>query len=388
MAKVSDVVDLETTDDEPITSLPDTAAGDESHSGIVKDAMDDAALEAAIAEVAETDGEVSIEDLRRVTGDLAKDMSDEDLMKAFKDAQSGDESAEGAAVVEKLPFPIYDAKGVKIEDPSKVTLSDVLTGKVQIGYSAMGKEQRKALTDILRVASNGHYNEHKMTSLMSERQQAYTQLQDLRKEHETWANDRKIWESALSAFVTGKQEPLQNLIKAYQAELGKMPPAGSPEAANPAVDEAQMRAGYDFVLGTIIPHATKLAEEYGAKQDEITRAILHLIEQEPAEFMTREKIDAIMQYEVVTLLENAGYAKGATPAVKPVAQADGNSEMAELKAQVQQLLAAQANAPVTRLRNKGKPPASGKGSVAGAGESMPQFKNRAEMKEYLQSRSS
>src|SRR2546428_5854969 len=196
MAKASDVIDPE-TQDEPITTEPTQSRDD-----IRAAALEDAGVEAegtegvvedfdtVLEEVAAKE-DVTVEDLRRVGGEDADDLSDDELLAEWKKAQEGDEV--------KLPFPVYDAEGNKVTDISKLTLNDLLTGKVQIGYQAMGKEQKKALIDLIRTASLGHYNESKMANVMAERSAAYQTLQQLRAEHDAWGRDRQVWDRVLAA---------------------------------------------------------------------------------------------------------------------------------------------------------------------------------------------
>lgn len=384
VAKVSDVLDAD-EQLEPTTSLPEHAGGAAPGRAAIREAaFEEATGEAAeeqpaelteedvnalVDELAQKD-EVTADDLRQLAGAEAEGMSDEELLAAYA-------KAEKAEAAPELPFPVYDAQGNKI-DPTKLTLEDLLSGKVQIGYQAMGKEQRKALTDLLRVASNGHYNEHKMASVLAERAHAFEQLQKLRGEHDTWAKDRQAINKALEAAINGNAEPLQRLIVAYQQALGQSPMEAPTDDA--AMREAEA-AGQQFFMTTIVPSAYKLAQEYGADAQEVTNAVMGLIQQEPAEFLTREKIDAILQYEVPRMLEDAGYARNgqAAPAVDP-----RDERIAALEKTVLELKAGTVNKATQQVRERARrAPAAGGGSVSSAGEAAPAMKSREDMKKWL-----
>jgi len=382
VAKVSDVVDLE-QQDEPVTELPEHAVSDKSRDGLRQAALeegieaasgaDESAVEETVDETVERlaeKEELTVADLRELAGKDAEGLTDEQLIAEYEKAEKAGEY--------KLPFPVYDVQGNKIDDVSKLTVQDLLDGKVQIGYNAMGKEQRKALADVLRVAANGHLNESKMATTLAERNQSYERLQEIRKEHEQWAADRKVWQAALNAAAAGNVDPLQRIINAYVTESGRV----DATPASPETDRALEAAGQQFVLTTIVPTAYKLAADYGADATEVTNAILAAIQNEPVEFLTREKIQQIMEYEIPSLLEQNGYARNGA-----VAQADGGgsnplaAEVAALKARLQELTADKANSRTAALRRKA--PAAGGGSVSSAGDSMPAMKSREDMKRWL-----
>ena len=383
MAKVSDVIDVPQSD-EPVTNLPSHAGGASQDKYALREAALEEGVEAAggaepatidddaaIETLAEQEEEPSVAQLRELAGKDAEGMSDDELVAEYEKAK-GEEAF-------KLPFPIYDAEGNKVTDVNKLTLEDVLSGKVQIGYNAMGKEQRKAIQDILRVAANGHLNESKIATTLAERNQVHAQLQDLKKQHEAWAADRQTWDKVLNAAVRGNVEPLQRLIQAYMTDdptIGQQPRA--------QVDDASAEAaGQQYILNTIIPQAYKIAAEYGADGTEVTQEILRLIQQEPAEFLSQAKIEAILQHEIHVALETAGYTRNGTP---PQAQApNGNEELLKrldtMQKELLELKAGKENAATQQVRRKA--PAAGGGSVSSAGDSMPVLKSREDMKRYL-----
>ena len=382
MARVSDVIDVD-PNAAPVTTLPDHAGG----VGQSRDALRAAAMvegvaaageeavverdEDAIAEdLSQQEEEPTAEQLRALAGADAKGLTDEQLVAEYEKAKAAEEF--------KLPFPVYDAEGNKITDVSKLSLKDVLSGKVQIGYNAMGKEQRKALHDILRVAANGHLNESKIATTLAERNQVHAQLQDLKKQHESWADDRKTWDKVLNAAARGNVEPLQRLIQAYVA--GSDAPPVVDEAAS-AQDAQLDTAGQQYILNTIIPAAYKTAAEYGADPTEVTNAIIGLIQNEPVEFLTQAKIESILNHEIQAELERVGYSRGAAAPVTAPAQDALLQKLESMEKQLLELKAGKVNAGVAAVRRRAPP--AGSGSVTSAGEAMPAMKSREDMKKWL-----
>lgn len=377
MAKITDVVDNEELSQDTHDAAPD-------HGSIVNDAMDSATLDASLQELASKEGDLNVSDLREALGDDVLGMDDAELLKLWNDAKNGAEKPEAeAAAATDLPFPLYDDKGNKVTDISKVTLQDLFNGKYQVAYQAMGKEQRKAFKDLVRNASLGHYNESKMSTLQGERQRAMEMLSDLRKEHEAWGTDRKTWNQVLNAYVQGNPKPLEHLLTKYVTELGKEPTQVTPGSISQETVELE-RQGNEVFSTYVVPQAYAIAQEYGANAQEVINAAKQLINQEPAEFFTKEKLDNILNHEIRVLLEDAGYSPNGKGAVATPANDPRDKQIEELRNSIAEIKASQANSTVQRARAKVRTaPSAGGGSVSGAGESMPNMRNRADMKKFL-----
>lgn len=374
---------------EPQVDLPPTASGEGTHGDLVAEAMAEAERNARLGELGE--GDFTSAQLREALGDAAEGLSDDELMAEWQKAQAAGAKPEDGSEEEEKPeatsepvklegFKLYDAQGNEIVDPTKVSALDLLTGKVQIGYNALSKEQRKNLRDLTRVASLGHYNEQKMTTVLAERQQAMQRAHEASQKITQYEADRRVWDQALTALVNGNGEPMQRLALAYQQALQSMP--NQPLAAPTADQDAEFSAaGQQFFSETIVPRAQELATQYGANAIEIAQYIVHMCEQE-GEFLTREKIDAILQYEMPAILEQNGYAAGAAaPASNGADPRD--AEIAKLKAQVQEILATQKNNSTQNIRTKGKKaPPSGRG-VPPATITVPEMTSRQDMLKYL-----
>lgn len=382
MAKVSDVIDVERTTGEPVTTLPERGTG--THEDIKSEAYAEGELEATIDEIASMEGELTADDLRRVGGADAEGLTDEELLQAYKRAEAahgrlGDTGTDEATKPLELPFPVYDAQGNKV-DPTTLTLEDLVSGKVQIGYNAMGKEQRKAFNDILRVAANGHLNESKMATTLAERNQSVEKLRAVQTEHEAWAKDRKSWTQVLDAAANGNVKPLEVLIRKYAEELGRGP---TETATAPGQDDQAMeQAGHQYFMQQILPITNQIAQDYGADASEVANAVLEAIQNEPSEFFTKEKLDGILQYDLPALLEQNGYSRNGSAPVQ--GQPDLAETVAGLQKEILALKAGSVNATTAavRGRNRNAPPAGG-GSVGTAGDSAPSFKNREQMKKWL-----
>lgn len=372
--------------DAPVTSLPDHAAGEKTltRQEQIDQALSEGGQEAIVDQLATKEGELTIEDLRKLPG--AEGMTDEQLKAEWANAVKS-VSGEGTEEVEavKLPFPVYDKQGNKVE-ADKVNLADLLNGNLQIGYNALGKEQRKTLTEALRNASMGHWNEQRYNLTVQERNQVAQELAELKKQASQFSGERKTWDAALTALSMGNIEPMKRLAQAYQNAVTNVPnvPEGMMSAEQVRADQELFAQGQQFINQTIVPAGIEIAQRYGADAKEVLGAIEWFLKQEPAEFLTKEKIDSILQYEVPQLFESNGYTASES---KPNVSQGGN-EVSELKKTVEALqarIAGTANEKTQQAREKSKkaPPAGG-GVTPGAGDSMPSFKSRSQMKAWMQ----
>lgn len=359
---------------------------------LYNEALSEGVEEAVLNTLAEKE-ELTIDDLRQIPG--SDEFSDEELMAKWKEIEAQEAgSGEGEEEVEayKLPFPIYDKDGNKLEALDKINLKDLLDGNLQVGYSALGKEQRKTMAEALRNASLGHFNEQKYNTALAERNQIFERFQAHDKQLKQYAEERKVWDAALTALAMGNIKPMEQIAKAYQAALMQQPQ--TPQAGMIPISQVQeeqelMAKGIEYINTTIIPKGYEIAQSYGANPQEVINAIKWYLEREPAEFLTREKIESIINYEVPSLLERNGYSANGQPAAQPsVTGNQSSNEVAELKKQIaalQTTVAEKANGKTEQLRNKQRkiPPAGG-GAIPSAGDSMPNFKNRQQMKAYMQ----
>lgn len=335
--------------------------------------------------------ELTISDLRQIPG--SEELTDEELMAQWKEieAQEAGSGEEEEVEAYKLPFPIYDAEGNKVDALEKINLRDLLDGKLQVGYSALGKEQRKTLSETLRNASLGHFNEQKYNTALTERNQIFERYQAADKQLKQYTEERKVWDAALTALAMGNIKPMEQIAKAYQAALmqqPQVPQAGMVPISQVQEEQEQIARGIEYINGTIIPKGYEIAQQYGANPTEVVNAIKWYLEQEPAEFLTREKIESIINYEIPSLLERNGYNASGQVQVNTNTQQTSNNEVEELKKQVaalQSTIAQTSNKRTEQVRSKQtKIPPAGGGATPSAGDSVPSFKNRNQMKAYMQ----
>lgn len=359
---------------------------------LYQDALSEGVEEGVLAALADKQGDLTIDDLRQIPG--SEDFTDEELMAQWKAIEAKEGKAEGETEGEieayKLPFPVYDKDGNKIDALEKIDLKDLFDGKLQFGYNALGKEQRKTLGETLRNASQGHFNEKRYSDTVLERNQVYEKLQAAQKQVDQYTNERKVWDAALTALAMGDIKPMQAIAQAYQKALLQQPQ--TPQAGMIPVTQVQqeqelMAKGVEYINNTIVPKGYEIAQRYGADPKEVLNAIQWYLEKEPAEFLTQEKIENIINHVVPALLEENGYSVANSGSVQGNQQT-GTNAIEELVKKVEALqakLAATANKETEAIRKKqSKIPPSGGGAVSPAGDSMPSFKNRQQMKAYMQ----
>jgi len=395
--ELQEVEPVESTEgDEPQTTLPDRPSGQtRDRQDIIDETMDEgvreASAEAVIDDLSDTTAhpELTVEDLRKIPG--AEDMTDAEIRtewnKAVAQAQGGQASGEAAATgaTVKLPFPVYDAQGNKIEALEKISVADLFDGKIKLGYNANGKEQQKTLAEALRNASMGHFNEAKYNTTLEERNRVASQVAELKSQVDNFNTQQKTWDAALTALAMGNIEPMKRLAQAYQQAITSMPQAapGMVPISQVQAEQQQVADGQRFINEVIVPNAMEIAKKYDADPKEVANAIETLIRRDLG-FLTKEKIEQIIQYEVPALFEANGY----TASAVPTGQAQAPDKVAELEktvAALQSRIAAGANQATqqTRAKQKKAPPAGG-GATPGAGDSMPSFKSRSQMKLWMQ----
>ena len=375
-------IQTDTTPDLP--SHPGGVSKDrqELREAALDEAGESASQENVVDQLAEKEGELTVEDLKRLPG--AAGLSDEEItaewQKAVK-AETGQASQQDGESF-KLPFPVYDAQGNKIDALEKISVRDLLEGKLQIGYNALGKEQRKTLTEALRNASMGHWNEKQYNTTLEERNRVRDELNTANERVAKFTAMSQKWDAALTALNMGNIGPMKQLADAWgkqltdvQQEIPGMLPQAQVEQ-----ERQEVAAGNQFIQSTIIPASVEIAQRYGADLKEVQGAIEFFLRRDMG-FLTRDKINDILQYEVPQLFETNGYSSNSP-------NRNGNqSDVAELRKTVEALqsrIADKANSQTESVRTKlKKAPPSGSGATPGAGDSMPSFKSRAQFKAYM-----
>lgn len=371
--------------------LPASAAGSTGHDTLVDEAFQEGELGARLGELPEKDVYTAAE-LRGALGDTAEGLTDEELVAEWQKAvaaKSGEAESVEEGEEEEVPaqepvklegFKLYNEKGEEIADPAKVSIVDLLTGKVQVGYTALKGEQRKNLRDLARVASLGHYNEKIVVDLRTERAQAMQRAAAAEAKAAEHLSIQRQWDAALTALVNGNAEPIQRLAAIYQQKLAQ---GGTTAAEQPT---GQQDAEYDAIGQQVfnehvVPRAQELATQYGANAIEVAQYILYLCEQE-GEFLTPAKVEAILQYEMPAILEQT---YGSASSVVTPKEDPRDAKIAALEKQMAELTATTKNAATERLRNKNKKaPPVGSGSTPSGGETIPEgaLKSRQAYKDW------
>ena len=161
----------------------------------------------------------------------------------------------------------------------------------------MGKEQRKALTEVIRNASQGHFNESRYNTVQGQYRDVATKLQQREAEIKKFEEDRQVWNSALTAISMGDSSKLAAIINAFKSSLGKtgITPEGFVPQDQVAAERAQAEAGMQFWTNEIVPAAYDVARNYNADPKEVQNAVKWYVENEPN--LTRERLDEIIQIE-------------------------------------------------------------------------------------------
>lgn len=355
----------QTDDSQVIDKLTKPVEDDESQQAEPQSDVDDEADESDISTVVEelaSKEELTLADLRKLPG--TADMSDEELQAAWADANKPEP-------VKPDGFKLYAEDGTEIADLNGMSAVDFL--KHQFGYSVRGKEQKKAFKDLLRTAVNGHYNEGKVQSLVSERDLALNTSREVAARVAQFEERERLVVYALRQLQQGNEQPIRELLTRMDQPL---PPVqqqtvSAEQAQN---DAAGQRVWYEVV----VPRVNKMAEQYGLSPDQVEQVVAEAIRAEPGEFLTEDKLEDILGYEVPQRLEGLQTRNG-----------DGNSaELKRMAAELATLKAQMKNAATDRKRNRNKKLPSGgrgRGALTAGNDLMPDeaVASRAAMKKWL-----
>ena len=344
------------------------------------DALAEGEREAVIEELSGKD-DITLDDLRRLPD--VKDLDDESLQAAWDEVRG--ESAKPATPAPQRSWRLY-RDNAEITDTKAISLDDVFDGKVQFGYTAMGKEQRKAFTDMLRVAQYGHLNESKLSRAEQNAKVSYENWKKFEAENSKHREREKLLDFALDSYLRGDNRPLEQLLKNYSDARSRFPVSTPP----PSNDSERRMAGQQVYYEVVVPRARDLAQRYGAPEKEISDVIMQIINSEQPEFFNQERFRQILEDDIVLAIEQAGYvaAAAAARATAPAAPV-ASSRDPEIAALKQELAALKANQQTDNVRRKaGKtPPAGspGKGDVNEAAVPAAATKSAAAYREYLKS---
>lgn len=314
-----------------------------------------------VEQLAAIETDLTIADLRKLPG--ADKHTDEELEKMWQEALNPPKNTRA--------YKFYKDKD-EVSDLDSLTASELL--QLQVSYNAMGKEQRRTFDEVIRNAQLGHFNEARMSQIQQQRDEMARRYSELEPKYQQQTRERQLLEYALTQYSMGNSGPMEQFIKAFQAETSKLPDFLHEETTdNSAMEAAGQRVYYE----TVVPAAADLAARYGADQREIAQAILAYVENEPEQFMSPQRLQEIIYVDLPILLEKNGYTQEAQ-------QPAENTEIEALKKELAELKASQKNEAVKKAKNK-KAPSAGGGVTPSAGDSMPSIKNRNDMKDYLRS---
>jgi hypothetical protein len=343
--------------DEVGIDIDENEEGVEAPSGDISTVADDDIIE----QLAAVESDLTIDDLRKLPG--ADKHTDEELEQMWREALNPP----------KQRGYKFFKDNTEVSDFSGLSAAELL--ELQIAYPAMGKEQRRNFDELVRNAQLGHFNESRMAQIQQQRDEAARQLAEIQPKYEQHSRERQLLEYALGQHLQGNSQPLEAFINAYRNEAGKLPEflSGQVEQPNDAAAEA---AGQRVYYETVVPAASNLAQSYGADSKEIERAIMQLVEQEPDQFMTGQRLQEIISVDLPMLLEKNGYT--AQPQVQK------EDEVAQLRRELAELKASQKNSAVNKAKNR-KVPSAGGGVTPSVGDTLPNIKNRNDMKDFLRS---
>jgi hypothetical protein len=270
--------------------------------------------------------EITVAELRKLPG--TEGMSDDQLLSMWqkvnepKGERVRDEAGRFTKAQEKQQEKVdkavarawkaLSAEGVEVSDLSKMTAEQLLA--LQFEYNANGKPQRKGFDEIVRNAQLGHYNAERMNQITQERNKSLERARELEGKYGQLEQDKATWLGAMAAAARNEFGPLQTLLNAYMEASNA--PAQAPQQQD-MISRQQYeaeRAGQQVWTNTVLPKAQELADKYGLQRDEVAEGIKLLVEREPQEFFNAQRLQQIMEHDIVYAIEQMRRDHPAAPA--------------------------------------------------------------------------
>lgn len=213
--------------------------------------------------------------------------------------------------------------------------ADQLLKEVKIGYKANGQDQQRTFEQLIRVAQNGHYNEQRTQQLSQEREHALRQYRETAEKLTSYEQQRKVWENALTAASRNNFEPLKQILDLFQKAV-EADPTAAPTVPEGYVSQAQIQSQQEanrVFITTVQPKAAELAKQFSYPQDQVEQAILMMVNREPSEFMSWQRLQDIMNVELPDYLTRLREANPVTPTEAETTK----TELAALKQEIADL---------------------------------------------------
>lgn len=278
----------------------------------------------------------------------------------------------------------------EVTDLSTITAQQLLT-EAMIAYQANKQEQKRNFDGVIRNTQQGHYNAEKMNQIAYERGEALRRATELEGKNTAHEAERHVWQQALTAATRGNIEPLKAIVEAFGQALDEPPPSVNVPTVPPGYVSQQevqnVEAGRQIYHSQILPAAEALGKQFDLPAGQVAAAIMKMVENEPDQFMTPQKLQAILEvempYALATLREQYPI-EAPKPTQEQTELAAIRAELAELKGKK----AAVANTAVEEVhrRRAAAPPGVDKVAAGSGGElESPEFESSAGARGWLRS---
>lgn len=257
----------------------------------------------------------------------------------------------------------------EVEDLRQLSIEDLLT-KATLGYRAVGQDQRKTLAEVVRNAQLGHLKGSQYETLERDRNTLSEKLQTALGELDAAAQERQTWDYVLQRTALGDLEPLEDLVKQYQQNLGTPAPATTPEAQQLETLRAE-EVGRQVLEQEVRPYLVEVGKKYNLDAAALEQRFIEDIGRIPEPLFTAARVQSYLTDELIHAIEagELGAQQAAEPPVEDPRIAQLNETIKTLTGRIDALSAARDL--------DAAPPASG-GSGNGGGEEVrevPSFTN-------------
>src|SRR6266850_227589 len=257
-------------------------------------------LEVALSDL-EDKTDLTLDDLRTLPD--ANLFTDEELVEMARKTgliAAADDDEPGTAVAGPRAWHILDGNNKDITASAlKMTVEKFLASGAKVGYRAMNTNQSRSFDELVRLAQLGHLNENKISQLVQDRsllaRQNAALVQQVQQDNTVAAQWR-----AILADQTGV-----SFLKAQERYLQELARPSAPAAVEaPEVTEAR---GYMWYQTNVLPALHRIADVYGADVAELDKLAQWMLGQEPAQLLSPERVQQIINNDLVAAVEQTGY---------------------------------------------------------------------------------
>lgn len=317
--------------------------------------------------------------------------TDEEVLSAFRT------SKETTGTTTAVPPTAFTPEGFGFFDKDGNTLTDIprevqrFLAEHTIGYKALGKDQTpKNISELVRTASRGHFNQEQYNQLSESNKQTLEQLTESQEQTTNFQQQASEWDRILSAAARNDGNPFLQAVQTYIDNLNQPVDNRLTEAQTRIKELEKAQEGQTVFDQELKGPLQELATKHNIPTErfaELENYVLEKFASDPSPSITTPQalqyINQMLPYE----LENMGFPTGGVDNSNTTAVTTQQPNLASQVQSLQAKLETLENASAAAAASKGPPGSSAAGEGAGGAEDMTAgAKTSAELFQILRDR--